>query len=367
MRFRETFRKHRQWWALGVSLVLLAGLLVVAIGDGDDEPADTTLTSGTIIPGDSRPVSTTPASTATTASGLRAAPLERNPLTGAPLEMPGQMQVIAVNVGNSPAERPQRGLGEADLIFETVLEGGLTRFTALYFTGAPQVVGPVRSIRPVDAAVLTPFQPLFAFSGGQDFVFRLVAAAGINSTDEAAGEAVYPGPGVPPYHLLLDFPSARALAIGGPPAEPIFAFSDETPFSGVAAREVALMMGAVEVEYRFEEGRGYVRAQDGRPFETVGEAGSPEPLVRETIVVQFVAQRSAGYRDVNGAEVPDFDVVGLGPAVIFHAGQAVTAEWRRANQASGTNFHHANGQLIPLPVGTLLVELAPAGSRLSYQ
>jgi hypothetical protein len=362
MQLPETFQVHRTWWALGAA-VLVVVLLVVALTGGDaDDSASTTSTVETTSTSTSP--TTSDASPTTTSAGP-VEPVDRNPLTGAPLDEPTGLQVIAVKVGNSPAERPQVGLAEADLVFETVLEGGLTRFLALYFDGEPESVGPVRSIRPVDADLLAPFQPLFAFSGGRDFVYRLVTAAGVNVTDEAAGEAVFRGSGAAPYNLLVDFASARALAIGGPPAVPVFQFIDG--FSGEAATEVSIEMGATSVQYLFEEGNGYVRSQEAAAFDVLTASGAPGPFVRDTVVIQYVAQRSAGYADVNGAEVPDFDVVGFGESLIFHGGQMVKAEWRRASQASGTLFFDGDGQPLALPIGKLIVELVPIGSELTYK
>ena len=365
MQLPETFRIHRKWWALGAVAVTVVAVVVVLIGGGGEDSGSTT----TLVAGPESSTSTTStlpgASSTTTNPDGPAEPVDRNPLTGETLDGPSESQVIAVKVGNSPAERPQMGLAEADLVFETVLEGGLTRFLALYFDGEPDSVGPVRSIRPVDAAVLAPFQPFFVFSGGQDFVYRLVTAAGINLTDEAAGEAVYRGSGAAPYNLVVDFASARALAIGEPPATSVFEFADT--FSGDAATEVDLKMGLTSVQYRFEDGTGYVRSQDAVPFNVLSPSNDLEPFVRDTVVLQFVAQRSAGYADVNGAEVPDFDVIGFGEALIFHRGQVVTAEWRRASQASGTIFFDQAGDPLSLPIGKAIVELVPVGSEFSYR
>jgi hypothetical protein len=365
MQIPQTFRIHRKWWALGAAAVAVVALVLVLIGGGREDPGPTT-TLATGLESSTSTSQTIPGASSTSMpSDGPVEPVDRNPLTGAPLEDPSELQVIAVKVGNSPGERPQMGLAEAGLVFETVLEGGLTRFLALYFEGEPDTVGPVRSIRPVDAAVLAPFQPFFVFSGGQDFVYRLVTAAGINLTDEAAGEAVYRGSGAAPYNLVVDFASARSLAIGRPPAAPVYQFAEG--FSGDSASELDLTMGGARVQYRFEDGTGYVRMQDAAPFNVLSPSNDSEPFVRDTVIVQFVAQRSAGYADVKGAEVPDFDVIGFGEALIFHGGQVVPAEWRRASQASGTLFFGQAGEPLPLPIGSIIVELVPTGSEFSYR
>ena len=104
------------------------------------------------------------------------------------LDVFGGVQPIAVKVDNAAGAWPQFGLSSAEVIFEVPVEGGLTRFTALYFNARPTVVGPVRSVRPVDADLLAAFRPVLASTGGQDFVRREIQAAGIEDLVVDRGE-----------------------------------------------------------------------------------------------------------------------------------------------------------------------------------
>jgi len=54
---------------------------------------------------------------------------------------------LAIVVENHPDARPQIGLDQADIVFETLTEGGITRFIAMFYSKEPTVVGPVRSMR----------------------------------------------------------------------------------------------------------------------------------------------------------------------------------------------------------------------------
>jgi hypothetical protein len=353
----------RAYWkplsvAAAVALIVLIAVIVTWGGDDGSSPAASDLpTSTTTIPGDGgdqSPEATAPPE-----------PVSRNPLTGAPLDTPSDQQVIAVRVGNGDAEHPQAGLGEAGLIYETLLEGGETRFIALYFGEEPNSVGPVRSIRPVDAAIVAPFAPLFAFSGGQDFVYRLVQAAGVAVIDETDVAALTRSDGVAPHNLFLDYTTALTRAIGGPPRVAPLPFSGDWQPAGESADQVSFRFGSRAIEYVFDAGGGYLRSQDGIPFEVLG-LHDLETLTRDTVVIQFVAQRSAGYSDVAGAEVPDFDVVGFGEALVFHEGEAVEVEWRRASQASGTLFFDAEGEPFALPSGQLIIELVPIGTEVTF-
>src|SRR5699024_9680447 len=74
---------------------------------------------------------------------------------------------MTVKIENSIASRPQTGLQEADVVWEEMVEGGITRFGAVYHSQLPETFGPVRSVRPMDAAIAAPYGGLMVFSGGQ--------------------------------------------------------------------------------------------------------------------------------------------------------------------------------------------------------
>ncbi|MCA9966156.1 MAG: DUF3048 domain-containing protein, partial [Anaerolineales bacterium] len=77
-----------------------------------------------------------------------------NPFTGEYLDDNTNLlrRPIAVKISNSPPEwvRPQSGIGQADLVFEHVTEGPITRFTALFYSQTPEKIGPIRSARLID-------------------------------------------------------------------------------------------------------------------------------------------------------------------------------------------------------------------------
>src|SRR3954447_25443220 len=88
------------------------------------------------------------------------------PLTGVPVDAVPSRPALAVKIENSIDARPQTGLNAADIVWEEVVEGGITRFVAVYHSTLPEEIGPVRSVRPMDPAVAAPLHGLLAFSGG---------------------------------------------------------------------------------------------------------------------------------------------------------------------------------------------------------
>src|SRR5699024_9452925 len=68
-------------------------------------------------------------------------------LTGIDVNENTDERIVEVMVNNHPKARPQSGLSKADIVFEVLAEGKITRFLALFQSEKPDMVGPVRSAR----------------------------------------------------------------------------------------------------------------------------------------------------------------------------------------------------------------------------
>src|SRR5688500_12569271 len=164
---------------LPVVLVALA-LLSAACGGGGKKAAPTTTTTTTTI------------ATTTTA------PPPEFPLTGkvatdlAKLKRPALVVKIDNADGSGPANqaRPQAGLNQADVVYEEMVEGSVTRLAAIFHSGESDPVGPVRSARTTDIAVFTPLHnPLFAWSGANvDFAAIIRDSALVDVGYDAQGD-----------------------------------------------------------------------------------------------------------------------------------------------------------------------------------
>ena len=105
----------------------------------------------------------------------------RDPLTGYEIssaEISGPS--IAVKIDNTSSGRPQVGIAAADIVFEELVEGGVTRYLAIFHTAIPEEVGPVRSGRPQDADLVRSFGGVFVFSGvGNANVREIIRGTGL--------------------------------------------------------------------------------------------------------------------------------------------------------------------------------------------
>ena len=112
-----------------------------------DEPAPLPTATPTPEPAEATPTPLPPAATQTESPSEIVTPLppDVNPLTGLKVEDESRLDRIPVliKVSNSLEVRPQSGLSMADIVFEHFAEGGITRFTALFYGQDPGKVGSV--------------------------------------------------------------------------------------------------------------------------------------------------------------------------------------------------------------------------------
>ncbi|KUP09956.1 lipoprotein YerB [Bacillus coahuilensis m2-6] len=87
------------------------------------------------------------------------------PLTGLKVDEAATNRPIAVTVNNHPKARPQSGLHKADIVYEMLAEGDVTRLVAVYQSTYPQLVGPVRSSRTYFIDIAKGFDSIYIAHG----------------------------------------------------------------------------------------------------------------------------------------------------------------------------------------------------------
>jgi hypothetical protein len=170
-----------------VSIACCAVMLVLASGCQTDK--DKPGAGATPVDHASKPTAA-PGGPNQPASGQRASAF-RSPLTGLGSEREVRERPVAVMVENAPQARPQSGLDQADIVYEVLAEGEITRFVAVYQSGSPSVIGPVRSIRPYFVKLGEGFDAMIVHAGWSQDAMDLIADHNINHLDEVYGDGTY--------------------------------------------------------------------------------------------------------------------------------------------------------------------------------
>ncbi|MCZ6456380.1 MAG: DUF3048 domain-containing protein [Actinobacteria bacterium] len=327
---------------IGLALILVVVVLIFSVDsadlDSETEP-ETEPSPTTTIPGDGSSGTTTGTEETTADS---------------PTSSTGSF--LAVKVDNAPGARPQVGIGSATLLIEIPVEGGLTRFMAIYPREASGIVGPVRSLRPVDVDLLPPLAVHVVSTGGQPFVLQALTATGIQHLGPTGFEFFVSGGREVPHDTFLDLDVLMPL-ITGSEIDAIGLPAGDLPGATGQASMVELPIGSAE--FRFEDG-AYTRYESGEPFLVLDSLdGQSSPLVHETVIVMFVAERPAGYEDTNGAPVSTFDVIGGGDLLVFRNGDVVEATWSRLAQKDPFVFLDGGGRPFGIPEGSTYLAIVP--------
>ena len=284
------------------------------------------------------------------------------PLTGVETEDESTLErrVLAVKIENAPEARPQIGLAEADVVYEQEAEGGITRFNVLYHCSDAERIGPIRSARPVDPAILQQYgDPLFVHAGSVDAVIKDVEAVGIEDINCNFELEVCPrDPNFSAPHDI--FTSTDALRdasdTAGSPPEAVFTFDEEPP-TGRRGREIHLnFSGVANVYWRYRKAQDvYLRFHDETPHDL--EDGTQ--VSAANVVVMIVKRLDTRISDAAGNPVLNFEVVGSGDLYVFRNGKTIKGRWQREEESATTQLVDAKGEEILLAPGQTWVELFP--------
>jgi hypothetical protein len=279
------------------------------------------------------------------------------PLTGLPDPDGGTQNrpALTVKIDNADFEgvRPQTGLEGADVVYEEVTEGGITRFAAIFQSQVPAEVGPIRSVRAIDPDLVTPIGGVFAYSGGAGPNVDRIRLAPVNSLDEdQAGDAMFRVDTKTAPHNLFGRPQAL-FDRGGQPVPPPALFDylkDPEVFAGEAVTSFTVQFenAGYSPTYTYDAAtRTWKRDIAGAPFIMASGA----QIAPTNVVVQFTTYTGGG----------EGQVIGEGDAWVFSDGQLIRGRWVRPSADQPAQYVDAAGAPIKLLPGATWVELLPVG------
>jgi hypothetical protein len=270
-------------------------------------------------------------------------------------------RVLAVKIENTPEARPQMGLAEADVVYEQEAEGGITRFNVLYHCRDADRIGPIRSARPVDPAILQQYgDPLFVHAGAVEAVLDEVDEAGIEQINCNFDEETCPRDEnrEAPHDVFTSTDALRdSGGKKGSPPEDVFTFSDDVPGSAKNARSVELNFSPVaDVAWKYRQKKELYLRFHG---EDLHELEDGSPVTAANVVVLLVERELTNLRDVAGTPVPTFDVEGRGKLLVFRNGKVVEGTWQRDSVEDPFRLLDRRGDEVALAPGQTWVELFP--------
>ena len=267
----------------------------------------------------------------------------------------GLPPALVVKVDNAAKARPHTGLSSADVIYVEPVEGGITRFAAVYWGRRPSAIGPIRSARETDIKLLRYLdRPVLTYSGASPKLQPLLDKADlVHATPKTAGKAFYRDNDRPRPHNL--FVEPRQV----PATEPVDMPLHTGPAPAGGKQITSHRVDFEAASYRFTwstADKAWRVTLDGKPL-TSTESGR---LRADTVVVQRVTiVTGADIVDSAGNPSPVVDSVGSGPVTVLRGGREYTGTWTRTSADRETVYRTKTGQPLPLGDGQVWILLLP--------
>ncbi len=286
------------------------------------------------------------------------------PLTGLPAPDADavKQRIISAKIENSPAARPQTNLQHADVVYESIAEGGVTRFNAMFHSQIPEDAGPVRSARLSDINIVPQYGALFVFSGASTSVNSAIRKTSIENLSEDAGVS-YPyyrsSQRAAPHNLFVVFSKVReeAKRRGMPTTRDnkglVFdkrASAESTPT--VTSIDIPFSQ-ANRVRWTYDAKSNTYRRENNGKVHTDRATG--KQITASNVVVLW-AKHEAASRDKFGSVTYRIVLTGTGRCSVFRDGQRYDGTWEAGSDSPPT-FKAEDGAQIKLTPGNTWIQV----------
>jgi len=302
---------------------------------------------------------------------------------------------LGVMIENHKEARPQSGLTSADIIYEAVAEGGITRFLAIFYCQDAQYIGPVRSARIYFINILSEYgkYPLYAHVGGANTPGPADALGEVRRLNWNLYNSLNQF-GVPFPYYWRDYerlPGRATEHTVYSTTNKLWEYAknkrnltdlDENnkrwdeEFVNWKFKEDARDKGDLtKISFDFWSGKTdysvdweYDKTTNSFKRFNGGEAhkdkNNDKQLEAKNVVIVFMQESSANDGYEGGHLL--YKTVGDGKSIVFQDGKAIEGTWRKKSKTDRTKFYDQNGREIALNRGQIFIEIVPTGNKIVY-
>lgn len=269
-------------------------------------------------------------------------------------------------IENSRQARPQSGLSQADFVYETMAEGGISRFLTVFNSSYVDKIGPIRSARYYFLDLIEEFNLPFAHCGGAaDALDRISNDSSLKSINEMTNGKFFERDNsrVAPHNLYTST-DKLASAIDSKGFKSLaetrkFVFDDDF-WNGdnlENCQNLELKLSHYyTTSYEFSE-NGYIKSMDG---EECIDAYNNESLTFDNIIIQLTNLKT------KDDERLDIELMGSGKAYVISNGKLLQCTWSKANPSSATVIKNEKGEIIPLSTGNTIWHIADESNEINF-
>ena len=283
-----------------------------------------------------------------------------SPLAGVEVEENASRRpVTAVMIENSPEARPQSGLKDCGVTFEAIAEAGITRFLCLYQEAQPELIGPVRSLRPYYIQWLSAFDPTVAHVGGSAKALAEIRNGSYKDLDQFSNAQTYwrAKDRRAPHNVYTNFKNLNEANQSKKFTTSVFkGFSrkDDAPAATPNATAISVPVSSTlfNSSYQYDAAtNSYARSQANKPHldREKGQISSKVVIVLQTA---YSTINEDGPRE-------SIQTIGTGAATIFQDGLAIPATWSKKSKTDQLTFTDATNKNIDLNRGQTWITAVP--------
>lgn len=289
------------------------------------------------------------------------------PFTGEEIteEEPETIPFMAI-IENSRAARPQSGLSQADIVYETSAEGGIPRFMAVFHKNSPKVIGPIRSVRPYFIDISKEYDLPFAHCGGSEEALSTIRYESLMSMNEMKYGSYYyrDKSRKAPHNLYTSSKKIRSLVTSKDykmPSEFFMKFDSEywnnsdLPTTSKVSIKVS---NYYSTQYEFKDGN-YYKLMDNKP---ATDRSNNEAIAMKNIIIQITdisLQEDGNHLNI--------DLVGEGEGYVISNGKYMKINWFREDSDSNTVITDENGDSVSLTPGKTWWNIVDKKSKITFE
>ncbi|MFW6022754.1 MAG: DUF3048 domain-containing protein [Halanaerobiaceae bacterium] len=272
--------------------------------------------------------------------------------------------VIAV-IENSEASRPQSGLDDASIVYEVLVEGGITRFLALFWDDIPEKIGPIRSARPYQINIAEEYNALLLHAGASPEGFEMLSENTVEHLDQIYQSRYYwRSDRKAPHNLYTGQQKISSYLdkILGQEYNDRFEFKHVSlvKSNDIIVDEIRIpFWGNNTVIYKYHNDKNQYFRYYGE-FETPHMLAEKEQIHSDNLIIQYVKTRQ-----VDNVGRLSMSLTGRGAAVIFRDGIIIKGYWQK-DENSITNFYNEQGKEVKLNPGQTWIVVVPDTIKIAY-
>jgi hypothetical protein len=296
---------------------------------------------------------------------------------------------IAVMIDDSPAARQQAGLSFASIVWQAPAEGGIPRYMAIFQSGTPPRIGPVRSARLYFVRWAAEWKAVYLHSGGPPPLRAFLAGRQKLVLDVNGRATSRVGFRAAPHNLYTDGKRIRKFAeqakhatskrLGYDPTAPgrLQPFTDGALDAdrGPDRGKLRVSYTSETVSYAYDRvSNTWLRYVDGREQHDAlatanrgnGKIGAGPRIAPTTVVVMVVPIRRSKAIEGSALGRLEADSLGTNTAWVCANGRVTKGTWRKKNPTDRTRFFDAGGREIVFPRGQIFVQVVPKASAAKF-